>query len=62
MGTGLAIAVAVFGRGPQTWRKTKSIVGANGEMTIRHREFDSGKVTSSRYRTTPRGPEGWSED
>ena len=50
MGTGLAVAVRVFGYGPKTWTKTKTVVSATGEVSMRHRQSDAGSLTTSRYR------------
>lgn len=63
MAIGIAIALAVFGRGPASWSKTKSVISPTGEMTIRRRHIDTSKITATRYRMTGRGPgEVWEED
>lgn len=49
---GLAVAISVFGHGPQTWRRSKSRISPTGEMTIRSRDRSTGAVTSTRYRMT----------
>ena len=50
MGTGLAAAVRVFGYGPKIWTKTKTVVSATGEVSMRHRMPASGSLMTSRYR------------
>jgi hypothetical protein len=55
---GLRTALTVFDRGGQLWAKSKSVVGANGEMTIRSRN-PNGKMSTSRYRLTKDGAEEW---
>lgn len=63
MGVGLAVAIMVFGQGPAMWSKTKTIISPRGEMTIRRRDRDTGRVQSIRYRLTRRGPgEVWEDD
>ncbi len=49
---GLAVAITVFGHGPQTWRRSKSTISPTGEMTIRSRDHSTGAMTSTRYRIT----------
>jgi predicted nuclease of predicted toxin-antitoxin system len=62
MGVGIATAIAVFGHWPDAWIKTKSTISPSGEMTIRRRRGDSGKIKQSRYRLTRgRSPEEWTE-
>ena len=49
--------------GPATWSKTKSIVSATGEMTIRRRYYDTGKIETRRYRMSGRGyAEEWDSE
>jgi hypothetical protein len=63
MGVGLGTALAVFGHWPATWSKTKAIVSATGEITIRRRYNDTGKMGVSRYRMTGRGhAEEWQQE
>jgi predicted nuclease of predicted toxin-antitoxin system len=63
MGTGIAVAVRVFGSAPSIWEKTKSVISPSGEMTIRQRNFDTGQIETSRYRLTGRGyAEFWEKD
>jgi hypothetical protein len=38
-----------------SWSKTKSVVSPKGEMTIRRRNPDTGKIEARRYRMTGRG-------
>ena len=52
MTVGIAVGLRVFGYGPVIWQKTKSIINAGGEMTIRRRHIDTGKMTNTRYRMT----------
>lgn len=60
---GILTAIAVFGWGPESWSKTKSVISPLGEMTIRRRHAANGKIETSRYRL-PRGrsAEEWVED
>jgi predicted nuclease of predicted toxin-antitoxin system len=61
MGAGLGAALAVFGHWPATLSKTKAIVSATGEITIRRRY--NGKMGVSRYRMTRRGyAEEWQQE
>jgi hypothetical protein len=55
MAVGLNVALRVFGSGAGIWSKTKSVVSPTGEITIRSRHADTGKITASRYRLTARG-------
>ena|ERR1035441_2670211 len=61
MGVGIGAALGVFGAGPSIWERTKSVVSPTGEMTIRRRHFDTGKIETSRYRMTRKGyaEEAW---
>ena len=52
MAVGITIALTEFGQGPDTWMKTKSIISPKGEMYIRRRNGDSGKMETTRYRMT----------
>jgi predicted nuclease of predicted toxin-antitoxin system len=49
---GLAVAISVFGHGPNTWRQSKATISSTGEVTIRSRNRSTGAVTSTRYRMT----------
>ena len=63
MGVGIGTALSVFGAGPSIWEKTKSTVSPTGEMTIRRRNFDTGRTETTRYRMTGRGyAEIWEDD
>jgi hypothetical protein len=63
MGAGIGTALAVFGAAPSIWEKTKSVVSPSGEMTIRGRHFDTGKIETTRYRMTGKGyAEAWEND
>jgi predicted nuclease of predicted toxin-antitoxin system len=55
MGAGIGAALAVFGAAPSVWEKTKSVVSPSGEMAIRRRNFDTGKIETIRYRMTGKG-------
>jgi predicted nuclease of predicted toxin-antitoxin system len=44
MGIGVGTALQVFGAAPSIWEKTKSAVSPTGEVTIRRRNFDTGKI------------------
>jgi predicted nuclease of predicted toxin-antitoxin system len=62
MAVGLNVALTVFGAGAEIWSKTKSVVSPTGEMTIRSRDADTGKITARRYRLTPRrNAEQWDD-
>jgi len=52
---GIATALRVFGAAPSIWEKTKSAISRTGEMTIRRRKFDTGKIETTRYRMTGKG-------
>jgi predicted nuclease of predicted toxin-antitoxin system len=62
LAVGLAIALRVFGTAAALWRKTKSTISASGEMTIRTRNFETGKIETNRFRLTPKGIEIWEQD
>jgi len=55
MEVGVGTALEIFGHWPALWSKTKSTVSPTGEMTIRKRDYETGKVEASRYRMTKRG-------
>jgi hypothetical protein len=57
---GIRTALTIFGHGGQMWKKSKTVVTANGELTMRNRD-PSGRTTSERYRLTKGGVEIWSE-
>jgi len=60
---GIIMALEVFGRGPDLWLKSKSVISPTGEITIRQREFDTGKMNSTRFRFTKSGDtEMWEDD
>lgn len=59
MAVGVITALNVFGFGPRMWTKTKATVSPTGEMTIRRRDFDTGKIESRRYRLIRGGVEEW---
>jgi predicted nuclease of predicted toxin-antitoxin system len=61
MTVGMLTAVSVFGRWPETWQKTKSTISPTGEMVIRRRAFDTGKVLSTRYRLNRGRAEIWED-
>jgi len=63
MGVGLGTALAVFGAAPSLWKKTKVVISQSGEMTIKRRHFDTGKIETTRYRMTEKGyAEIWVDD
>ncbi len=55
MGVGIGTVLAVFGAGPSIWEKTKTAISPSGEMTIRRRNFETGKIETTRYRMTGKG-------
>jgi predicted nuclease of predicted toxin-antitoxin system len=50
IGVGIAVTLSVFGAEPTVWEKTKSVVSSTGEMTIRKRDINSGKIVTDRFR------------
>ena len=63
LGMGLFVGMTVFGHGPESWKKTKTTISPTGEMTIRRRDINSGKVTKSRYRLARnKMPEEWLDE
>ena len=50
MGTSIAVAINVFGTAPGVWEKSKITISGDGYMTIRNREFSTGKLRTTRYR------------
>lgn len=62
MGIGIGTALAVFGSAPGIWEKSKSVISPRGEMTIRRRHFDTGRIETRRYRLTGRGYAEFWED
>lgn len=48
----ITIVVLLCGRAPEIWKRTKVLISAQGEITIRQREYKTGAVSSSRYRMT----------
>jgi len=58
---GLRTALEIFGRGSDMWRKSKTVVTANGELTMRFRDPSSGRIRSARYRLTKDDVEEWSD-
>lgn len=61
MVTGISTALAVFGSGAAIWEKTKSTVSSAGEMTIRGRNLETGKVETDRFRLTREGADIWED-
>jgi predicted nuclease of predicted toxin-antitoxin system len=62
MRIGIGSALRVFGIAPSIWKRTKSIISSTGEMAIRRRNLDSGKIETKRFRMTGRGyAEYWDE-
>jgi predicted nuclease of predicted toxin-antitoxin system len=55
MGIGIGTALSVFGFAPGVWEKTKTLISSTGEMTIRRRHFDTGKIEIRRFRMTGKG-------
>jgi predicted nuclease of predicted toxin-antitoxin system len=58
MAVGLITALRIFGFGPTAWRKTKAIVSPTGEVKIRLRDFETGRIEARRYRLS----RGWAEE
>ncbi len=61
-GFAIGTAIAVFGTGPTIWEKTKITVSGDGYMTIRNRNFDTGRIITTRYRRGARGYETFTEN
>src|SRR5262245_31433592 len=61
LSVGLSVLRSVFGTAAPIWRKTKVTISANGELTIRDRDFHSGRIETTRYRLTRNGPDIWEE-
>jgi predicted nuclease of predicted toxin-antitoxin system len=59
MAAGVFIALRFFGCGPSFWTKTKAVVSATGEVTIRFRDFDTGRIGTKRYRLARGGVDEW---
>ncbi|MDX8492702.1 hypothetical protein RFN29_14075 [Mesorhizobium sp. VK22B] len=57
----LAILVSYIGRMPEIWRKSKIVITANGEMTIRCRQED-GRMGIQRYRVRQGVSEIWEDE
>jgi hypothetical protein len=55
MGTSVAITIIVFGNSRRIWEKSKAIISADGHLTIRGRDLNTGRLVISRFRRTPRG-------
>jgi predicted nuclease of predicted toxin-antitoxin system len=58
---GLRTALTIFGHGGQVWKKSKTVVTADGELTMRNRDPSSGRITSTRYKLTKDGVDIWSD-
>ena len=58
----IVYAERYFGGMAEIWRETKIIVSGDGTMRIKHRERDSGAVTTKRYRFNKRELEVWEDD
>jgi predicted nuclease of predicted toxin-antitoxin system len=54
IGIGIGTAVKVFSSAPSIWEKTKSVISPTGEMTIRRRNYETGRIETTRYRMTGR--------
>jgi predicted nuclease of predicted toxin-antitoxin system len=54
MGMAIATLITVFGTAPGVWEKSKITISAEGYMTVRGRDFDTGKVTTRRFRRSRR--------
>lgn len=54
-GVGIGTALAVFGWAPSIWEKSKMVISSTGEMTVRSRNPDTGKMETNRYRMTDKG-------
>lgn len=50
MGTALSVAMRIFAHFPEGWRRTKSTISSTGEMTVRKRHLDTGRMTTTKYR------------
>ncbi|MER9403679.1 DUF5615 family PIN-like protein [Mesorhizobium caraganae] len=61
LGTALAMLVSYIGRMPEIWRKSKIVITANGEITIRCRQED-GRMGIQRYRVRQGVSEIWEDE
>lgn len=50
LGMAIATVIMVFGSSPGVWEKSKITISADGHITIRNRAFETGRVTTKRYR------------
>jgi predicted nuclease of predicted toxin-antitoxin system len=57
---GLRTALTIFGHASEIWKKSKTVVTADGELTMRYRD-SSGRPRSGRYRLTKHGVDEWSD-
>jgi predicted nuclease of predicted toxin-antitoxin system len=62
LGTAIATVIIVFGSAPGVWEKSKITISADGHMTIRNRDFDTGRVKTTRYRRSGRNYEAFEDD
>jgi predicted nuclease of predicted toxin-antitoxin system len=58
----LRLCVDVMGKMPDIWRGAKVVIVASGEITVRQREHDSGRVTSTKYRMEAGVPQEWIDE
>jgi len=58
--TALRRMLAIVGTFREVWRGTKLVFGIDGEIKSKHRDMDTGRMRTTRYRFTQRrGPEMW---
>jgi hypothetical protein len=62
MKAALTTALTVFVHGGQAWSKTKSTINANGELVMRSRDPNTGRITATRYRLSKNDVEEWYEE
>jgi predicted nuclease of predicted toxin-antitoxin system len=61
MVVGINAALAIFGAAPTIWEKTKCVVSPTGEVTIRSRNIQTGKIESTRFRMAAKYFETWKD-
>lgn len=60
MAVGLYVARLAFGLGgSSSWSKTKSSISPEGEITIRRRNLENGRIDAKRYRLRRAAVEQW---
>jgi predicted nuclease of predicted toxin-antitoxin system len=61
LGTSIGVALSIFGSGPTVWQKTKCVVSPTGEMSIRGRNPQTGRMETIRFRASKGRAEMWED-